>query len=84
MIFSTTITLGNTIGPWALVFGSLVGYIFLTIHILGQVLVNPFDPIPSGIPLDHITRTIEINLLEMIGSDEIPPPVESINGEYLM
>lgn len=84
LMFASTVALSNEIGLWSILFGSLVGYIFLTIHFIGQVLVNPFDPIPTGIPLDHITRTIEINLLEMKGATEIPPPVESVNGEYLM
>jgi putative membrane protein len=84
LIFSTTVTLADSLGYWALPFGTLVGYIFLTIHMIGQILLNPFDPIPTGIPLDQITRTIEINLLQMAGSKEIPPPVESIKGEYIM
>lgn len=84
LIFSTTVTLSNTLGLWALVFGTLVGYIFLTIHMIGQALINPFDPVPTGIPLDQITRTIEINMLQMKGADHIPPPIESVNGEYLM
>ncbi len=84
LMFSTTVTLSNTLGWWALVFGTLVGYIFLTIHMIGQALVNPFDQIPTGIPLDQITRTIEINLLQMKGADDIPPPTESVNGEYFM
>ncbi len=84
LIFSTTVTLSNTMGWWALMFGTLVGYIFLTIHMIGQALLNPFDPVPTGIPLDQITRTIEINLLQMKGADQIPPPTESVNGEYVM
>jgi putative membrane protein len=84
LIVTSTAALSPLVGLWAILFGSLLGYVFLTIHVIGQALVNPFDPIPTGIPLDHITRTIEINLLQMNGERNIPPPIDSVNGEYLM
>jgi putative membrane protein len=47
-------------------------------------LINPFEPIPSAIPLDQITRTIEINLLQTLGEVLVPEPVEAIDGEYIL
>jgi putative membrane protein len=84
LIFSITAVLSNSVGIWSLAFGSLIGYIFLTIQVIGQALLNPFEPIPTGIPLDQISRTIEINLLEMLGEKDIPKPVSSIKNEYIM
>lgn len=83
-IYSATMTIGNTIGIWAVVFGALLGYIFFTIQAIGQILLNPFDSIATGIPLDQITRTIEINLLQTLGEKDVPPPIESVNGEYIL
>jgi ion channel-forming bestrophin family protein len=83
-IYSATMTMGNNIGVWAVMFGTLLGYVFLTIQKIGQLLVNPFDSVPSGVSLDQITRTIEINLLEMLGEKNIPKPIEVINNEYVM
>lgn len=83
-IVSTTMVTDNAIGYWSILFGALVGYVFLTTHSIGQALVDPFEPLPTGVPLDHITRTIEINLLEMLGEAEIPKPIQSVDGEYIL
>jgi putative membrane protein len=83
-IYAVTMAIGSAIGMWAIVFGTITGYIFFTIQSLGQTLVNPFERSPSALPLDQITRTIEINLLQMLGEKEIPKPVESVNGEYIL
>lgn len=83
-IVSVTMVTSNLIGAWSMLFGSLVGYVFLTIHNMGFLLINPFEFIPTGIPLDQITRTIEINLLEMMEEKEVPDPIPTVNEEYVM
>ena len=62
----------------------LIGYVFITIHTIGQMLLNPFEATPTGVALDQISRNIEINLLEMLGEKELPAPVTPINGEYVL
>ena len=84
LVIDVTFVVGNLIGPWAIFFGILVGYVFIVTHAIGLAILNPFEPVASGIPLDQITRTIEINLLEALGEKEIPEPVKSINNEYVM
>ncbi len=83
-IYCTTIAMSHSTGIWSIILGSLLGYVFFTIQEIGQILLNPFEAIPTGIPLDQITRTIEINILEMLGEKDIPLPVQSIDGEYIM
>lgn len=83
-IYAVTMAIGSAIGIWAIVFGTITGYIFFTIQSLGQTLINPFEKMPSALPLDQISRTIEINLLQMLGEKDIPKPVESVNGEYVL
>jgi len=83
-IYAVTMAIGSAIGVWAIVFGAITGYIFFTIQSLGQTLVNPFEKMPSALPLDQISRTIEINLLQMLGEENVPEPVESVNGEYIL
>ncbi|MBX2951085.1 MAG: hypothetical protein KF870_01180 [Leadbetterella sp.] len=83
-IYAVTMAIGSAIGVWAIVFGAITGYIFFTIQSLGQTLVNPFEKMPSALPLDQISRTIEINLLQMLGEKDVPTPVESVNGEYIL
>ncbi|MEO8473242.1 MAG: hypothetical protein ABI477_13670 [Chryseolinea sp.] len=57
---------------------------YLTIHTIGRALLNPFDKIPSAIPLDQISRTIEINLLESIGEKDIPQPIRNVDRDVVM
>jgi len=84
LMISTTFVTTNMVGAWSILYGALIGYIFLTTHAIGQALLDPFRSIPTGISLDQITRTIEINLLETLGGSEIPEPIKSVDNEYIM
>jgi ion channel-forming bestrophin family protein len=46
--------------------------------------MNPFEDDPAGVPISSITRNIEINLLEALGEKELPKPIASVKGEYIM
>jgi len=83
-IIFVTLATAQSMGPWSIVIGIFIGYVFLTIHKIGQSLLNPYDEIPSGIPLNHITRTIEINMLQTLKETEVPEPIKSNNDEYIM
>jgi putative membrane protein len=83
-IVSVTMFAGNYIGYWSIFAGTLVGYVLLTTEKIGYALLNPFEDLPTGIALDNITRTIEINLLETLEREDIPPAIESVKGEYIM
>ena len=84
LIISITFVSTDLVGPWSIPIGVFVGYIFLITQSIGQLLLNPFEPIPSGISLDQITRTIEINLLETLGESNIPEQIKSVNDEYIL
>ncbi len=47
-------------------------------------MLDPFEGTPHDTPMSSIIRTIEINLLEQLGEDAIPAPLEPIKGRYLM
>jgi putative membrane protein len=83
-IICVTIVTADLVHFWSILLGTLVGYVFLTIHTIGQALLNPFDVIPTGIPLDQISRTIEINLLESIGEKDIPQPIRNVDKDVVM
>ncbi|WP_274475130.1 bestrophin family protein [Mangrovimonas aestuarii] len=83
-IVFVTMEVSESVGAFAIPIGTLIGYVFLTTHSIGQTLLNPFEDLPTGIPLNQITRTIEINLLETLGDSEIPEPVQPIDDEYVM
>lgn len=65
-------------------FSVLFGYVFLTTHQIGETLLDPFEDIPTGVSLDQITRTIEIDLLELIAEKEIPSSVTPDGKDYVM
>lgn len=73
----------QNIGPWSMLTGTLIGYIFLTIQDIGLALLNPFEITPSALPLNQIVRTIEINLLEMEGAGSVPGPLKQKHDEYI-
>lgn len=79
-----TMSTSQLIGGLSVVLGWLMGFVFNAIHINGMNLMNPFSDNPSGVPINSITRNIEINLLQMLKSPQIPDPVQVINGEYIM
>ncbi|MDO1449322.1 bestrophin family ion channel [Rhodocytophaga aerolata] len=79
-----TLILADAVGGWSIVIGWIIGFIFHVTHQNGMGLMDPFDEISTGIPLNQICRTIEINLLQMLGEKDIPPPVQPINQEYYL
>lgn len=85
-LLAVTVTLlsASTNGAWSILIGWIVAIIFLDTHMIGMYILNPFQPTKSSISLNQITRTIEINLLEMLDESDIPEPVKPINGKYVM
>jgi len=77
-------TVAEQIGYWAMPFAFVLGAVFSLVYSAGRALLDPFEGLPSDTPMSAITRTIEINLLEQIGESEIPPPIEPIDGRYLL
>ncbi|UYQ91900.1 hypothetical protein MKQ68_17585 [Chitinophaga horti] len=75
----------SSLGPSSIFLGWVIGFVFHTTHINGMSLMNPFELTPSSIPLDSITRTIEINLLEGLGEKYIPAPIApERGGEFIL
>ena len=85
LVILITLTTVQAIGPWSIFFGWIIGFVYHTTHINGLSIINPFEMLPSSIPLSSITRTIEINLMESLGINEVPPPEPTYeNGEYIL
>jgi putative membrane protein len=83
-VIMATMAISDTTGAWSIMFGWILGFIFHVSHVNGMTILNPFEYTPAAISLDSISRTIEINLLESMGSEDIPAPVQPINHEFLM
>ena len=78
------IALSDQIGYAAIPFAFVPATMLYLVFLAGRGLLNPFEGLPSDTPMSSIVRTIEINLLEQIGAANIPPPLEPVDGKYLM
>jgi putative membrane protein len=68
-------------GVWlSIPFSVLVCWIFLMMELVGDYSENPFEGMGNDIPMYALTRTIEIDLREMLGEKDLPPGVEAVNG----
>ncbi|MCG8326927.1 MAG: hypothetical protein MI974_04535 [Chitinophagales bacterium] len=59
---------------------ALVGWVYVMMEIIGDYSENPFQGMANDIPMLSLCRVIEIDLREMLGETELPPPVQAKNG----
>lgn len=59
---------------WWLVFpvSMMISWVFYGIHQMGILMAKPFENFRWDVPLDAICNTIEIDVLEAMGSNEVP------------
>ncbi|NVK27211.1 MAG: multidrug transporter [Flavobacteriia bacterium] len=60
-------------------FSVLVSWVFYTMDKIGEVSENPFQGGANDTPITNLSRTIEIDLREMLDEDDIPPPTQAEN-----
>ena len=66
---------------WLCVPGEVsISWVFHTMEKVGEVSENPFEGGASDVPITAISRTIEIDLREMLEEKEIPAPIEPVNN----
>ncbi len=72
------------IGDWGLWLSipitALIGWIYVMMEVVGDYSENPFQGMANDIPMMSLCRTIEIDLREMLGEQDLPPQVEAKNG----
>ena len=61
-------------------FSVLISWVFSTMELIGDYSENPFEGLNNDIPITTISRTIEIDILEMIDEGEIPSPIQPIEN----
>lgn len=59
---------------------ALISFAFLVLNRIGKNLEDPFENTVYDTPMTALSRTIEINLLQTIKAEQLPPPVEPVNG----
>jgi len=78
------ISMAGYVGLWFLPLSLLVGYVFILLEYLGRHIENPFENHPNDTPIDALSRTIEINLREVLGEKNLPSKIEPLEGKYLL
>lgn len=73
-------TMVSSLGWFTPLGSTLVGFVFLTLDKIGRDLEDPFEGTVHDVPLTSITRTIEINLRQMLGETTIPPATQPVDG----
>ncbi len=63
-------------GGMMIISTALVGWVFLTMEGIGDSSEDPFERSFNDVPMNALSRTIEIDLREMLGETELPPKEE--------
>jgi putative membrane protein len=63
--------------------GVIVGWIYVVMELIGDYSENPFSGLHNDIPMLSICRTIEIDMLQIIGEKNVPKPIQS-KGNVLL
>lgn len=61
-------------------FSVLAAWVFLMMELVGDYSENPFEGLGNDIPMLAICRTIEIDLREMLGEEDIPDTIKPISN----
>lgn len=71
------------LGHWGLhmsvPISAMVGWVYVMMEIVGDYSENPFQGMANDIPMLSLSRTIEIDLRQMLGEEDLPPPIDSKN-----
>ena len=59
---------------------TVIGFMFLALDRIGRDLEDPFENTLHDIPMQAITRVIETDLLQTIGSEIVPTPIRVRDG----
>ncbi|MFA6056955.1 MAG: bestrophin family ion channel [Taibaiella sp.] len=60
-------------------FSVVVAWIFMTMERIGESTENPFEGGANDVPITAMSRTIEIDLREMLDEQDLPPALTPVN-----
>lgn len=71
-------------GQWGLWLSApisvLVGWVYIMMEVVGDYSENPFEGMANDIPMMSLCRTIEIDLREILGEEDLPPSIQPKDG----
>lgn len=82
LVFCLTLpfALAGWLDWWTLLPVLLVAYTFFGLEALGHQLEDPFSLEPNALPLNAMLRTIERDMLSLLGHTELPDPIAPRNN----
>src|SRR5262249_32604480 len=73
---------GNMV--WLVIpFSVLISWMYTSLEQVGESTENPFEGNANDVPISQMCRTAEIDLREMLGETDLPPPLEPRNNIVL-
>lgn len=73
---------GNMV--WLVIpFSVLISWVYTSLEQVGESTENPFEGGPNDVPISQMSRTIEIDLREMLGETNLPPALQLKNNIIL-
>ena len=70
---------------WVTVPGTIfLGWVFFIWDRLLDYSENPFEGLTNDIPMDSLSRTIEIDLRQMLGETDLPGPIPPVRTHVVM
>ncbi|WP_309547415.1 bestrophin family protein [Rhizobium rhizogenes] len=78
LVFCVTLpfALAGSLDWWTLLPVLIVAYTFFGLDALGHQLEDPFGREPNALPLDAMQRTVERELLSLLGHQDLPDPIK--------
>jgi putative membrane protein len=61
-------------------FSVIVSWVFTSLEQIGSSTENPFEGGANDIPITAISRTIEIDLRDMLNEQDLPAPIQPVNN----
>jgi putative membrane protein len=64
-------------------FSVLISWVYTSLDQVGESTENPFEGSPNDVPISQMSRTVEIDIREMLGETEIPAVLQPKNNIIL-
>lgn len=64
-------------------FSVLISWVYTSLEQVGESTENPFEGGANDVPISQISRSIEIDLREMLGETDLPPALQAKNNIIL-
>lgn len=78
----TGILHGNMV--WLVIpFSVFISWVYTSLEQVGESTENPFEGSANDVPISQMSRTIEIDLREMLGETDLPPALQPKNNIIL-